>query len=302
MVTTSESAAFYHTFEWCSLWEKSYNFCHSLFFVEEKDSEYSLGLPVVKFKKKGLESFFSMPMGTYGGVLSQGSAESEIKEFLLQALDSIKSFKCLKFQIVDFNGQLSFLGRDGFKPHQTFTHIVELEKINLGKYLTRRGYRQLERSNVTARRIETAAEVQGCYGLYLKTCHRHLSAPKYSERFYQNLFWAGKDTGWLLWRIAGSKEKIIGYQINFNFKEQLHLWDAASDPENVKLRANDYLMGQSLIWCQQHRTCSYNLGGSPKGAEGLMRFKEHWGGTEKNYYIYEKIFPLGKLVDLFRGK
>jgi hypothetical protein len=61
-------------------------------------------------------------------------------------------------------------------------------------------------------------------------------------------------------------------------------------------------MGQSLVWCQQHQKCLYNLGGSPKGAEGLVHFKEQWGGKEKKYYIYEKTFPLGKLVNLVRGR
>jgi len=302
LVTASESSTFYHTLDWSLVWEKSYDFCRSLFFVEEKNYEYSLGLPAVKFKKKGLESFFSMPMGTYGGVLSQDSTESKTKEFLNQALDSIKSLKCLKLQLVDFNGRLSFLGRDNFRPHQASTHIVELGRVNPDELLTKRGYQQAEHRNVTARRIENETEVRRCYDLYLKTCQRHNRPPKYSQSFFQNLFRTGNDSNWLWWWVAEGEGRMVGYQINFSFKDRLYMWDMASEPESLNLRANDYLMGQSLKWCHQHGISSYNLGSSPTTAEGLVHFKEQWGGEEKKYYIYEKTFMLGKLVDLIRGR
>src|SRR3990172_11502972 len=99
LLQSAEAATFYHTLVWANLWEQSYDFCRALYFVERIDSGYALALPLIKIKKKGWESLFSMPMGGYGGPLNLLSSESQKEEFLLKVLSKVRSFKTLRFQI-----------------------------------------------------------------------------------------------------------------------------------------------------------------------------------------------------------
>src|SRR3989304_6428341 len=302
LLESTEAATFYHTSVWADLWEKSYDFCRALYFVEKIDSGYALALPLIKIRKKGWESLFSMPMGGYGGPVNLLSAESQKEEFLLEVLSIVKSLKTLRFQIVDFLGKYPFSAQAGLTSRQAFTHLIELGNSDLDGLLTKRGFQQAERKKVKARKIEAGKEVQICYDLYLKTCQRHKTIPKYSQPFYLNIFNSGKGCDWLLWWLAEVDNKIIGYQINFVFKDELYLWDGGSDPEGLSWRTNDFLMGQSLKWCKEHNLFHYNLGGSPPGTEGLVHFKEQWGGKRKSYQVYEKTFTLAKLVDILRRR
>lgn len=300
LLRLAPQSTFYHSWAWCSLWEKSYDFCRAMFFVEEQGSDYIIGLPLMEIRKKRLDSFFSMPMGTYGGPVSPEFSERSQEEFILKIVSQAKSLRTVRFQIVDLQQRLEFLRRHGFTPKLVSTHLTDVNDVDLKGFLEKRGFQQAEKKGVGARKIKKESEVQLCYDLYLKTCDRHKSLPKYSQLFYLNIFHFGKDSDWLLWWVAEIEGRIIGYQINFLFKDQLCMWDAASEPESLSWRPNDYLMGQSLKWCQEHKVITYNLGGSPIEAEGLVHFKEQWGGQEKNYSVYEKTFLLGRLVDLFR--
>ena len=92
----------------------------------------------------------------------------------------------------------------------------------------------------------------------------------------------------------------MAYQINFLFKDVLCYWDGASLPDFLTDRPNDALMGHSINWAKRNKLKFYNLGGSPEKAEGLIKFKEDWGGERKKYFIYEKTSTLGKIQNLAR--
>src|SRR4030067_2366311 len=159
LVTVSESSTFYHTLDWSLVWEKSFDFCQPLFFVEEKNSEYSLGLPVVKFKKKGLESFFSMPMGTYGGLIYLKVVESEAEEFLRQVLTRLNNKRDLRLQIVDYFDRFPFMNRLGLVKKDGFTHLLDLRGVALKQLLVKRGFQQSVKRGVKIRMIDNKKDL-----------------------------------------------------------------------------------------------------------------------------------------------
>ncbi len=268
----------------------------------EEQGDYICGLPLVEFKKRGFRSYFSMPMGTYGGLLCRNWSEAKAVKFLEELQTTLRTVTALGIQIVDFEMSHAFLKRLGFKALEATTHIVGLDEVNTQNLLNKRGYQQAIKKGLVVRKIATEADLKHCYQMYLQTCRRHKSRPKYPESFYQNLFEEGKNSEWLLWWLAEFEGKIVGYQINFNYRNLLIMWDAGFDSDGLNLRASDYLMGESLKWCRENRVTDYNLGGSPPGAEGLIHFKEQWGGKVKQYFVYEKTLLFGKLSDFLRGR
>jgi lipid II:glycine glycyltransferase (peptidoglycan interpeptide bridge formation enzyme) len=116
------------------------------------------------------------------------------------------------------------------------------------------------------------------------------------------LFSLGSKSSWLHWWLAVEKEKIAAYMITFAFKKQVYFWDAASDLETLNLRPNDLLMGHSLSWAQSNNYENFNLGSTPAGSEGVVKFKEEWGGKLKSYPVYVKRTPLERLIGLLGGR
>jgi predicted N-acyltransferase len=235
-------------------------------------------------------------------LLSNNWSEAEAEKLLDEIPVFLTKPTTLKFQVVDFENSLSLLKQKGFVALQASTHIVNLQKANMEEFLSKRGYQQAIKRGPRVRKISTESDLKQGYEIYLQACRRHWSKPKYPERFYQDLFEEGKNSDWLIWWLAEFKGKIVGYQINFNYRNQLIMWDAGFNSDGLNLRASDYLMGESLKWCRENKIAEYNLGGSPASAEGLIHFKEQWGGNVKQYFVYEKTFLFGKLSDFLRGR
>jgi CelD/BcsL family acetyltransferase involved in cellulose biosynthesis len=302
LVESSGTSSFYQTYHWSVLWEASLDCCTTLYCVRQNNSEYLMGLPLIRIRKKKLDSYFSMPMGSYGGLIYRQKDESLAQGFIRDIFESIGSCRNLRFQVVDYSGQSAFLERLGLLKTQATTQVVDLDSVNRRELLDKRGFQQAAKKGLVARKIASRPEVEICYQLYRETCKRHQIGPKYPPLFYANIFDLGKDSDWLFWWLAELDGEILAYQINFAFKDRLLLWDAGSRPESLSLRPNDLLMGQSLKGCQENQIMYYNLGGTPPGAEGLRRFKEIWGGRTREYQIYEKSYLLGKFANLWRKR
>lgn len=294
LVLTSNCSSFYHTLFWAGIWEKSFPFCEALFFVSEEQN-YLAGLPLVRFKKKGFLSLFSMPFGTYGGIIGSFSQEQKIQLFREAVkLGTVK--KHLRFQIVDFFDRNKELEKLDFKKIPTFAHLINLESPKSESGFQKRGYEQSLKKELSIQEVGTMEDVKICYQLYLATAQKHqLKQIKYPLKFYENLFSMKANSNYLKWWIVLKEKQIIAYQVNFVFRDTLYYWDGGSLPDFLPDRPNDALLGYSLKWAKENKLKFYNLGGSPQESKGLIRFKEDWGGERKEYFIYEKESTLGKI-------
>lgn len=299
LVLTSKYSSFYHTKSWSEIWEKSFPDCEALFFISEEQN-YMAGLPLIRFKKRGFLSFLSMPYGTYGGIIGNLSAEEKIQLFR-EAVKFGTKKKYLRFQIVDFFDQNKESETLNFKKNPTFTHQINLENPKSESGFQKRGYEQSLKKELSVRENDSLDDVKICYQLYLATAQKHqLKQIKYPFKFYENIFSMKTNSNYLKWWIVLKEKQIVAYQINFVFKDTLYYWDGGSLPDSLAERPNDALMGHSIKWAKENNLKFYNLGGSPQEPEGLIRFKEEWGGERKNYFFYEKKSALGKIQKVAR--
>jgi len=299
LVSTSKHSSFYHTKIWSEIWEKSFPDCEALFFILEEQN-YIAGLPLIKFRKKGFHSFFSMPFGAYGGIIGNLSEEQKI-QLLRDVVQFVSEKKHLRLQIVDFFGQNKELETLNFKKISTFTHQINLENPKSESGFQKRGYEQSLKKGLNVKEVDTMGEVKICYQLYLTTAEKHqLKQVKYPLKFYENLFSVKTNSNHLKWWIVSKEKQIMAYQINFVFKDTLYYWDGGSSADFLPDRPNDALMGHSLKWAKENKFKFYNLGGSPRESEGLIRFKEDWGGERKDYFICEKESALGRIQKAVR--
>jgi lipid II:glycine glycyltransferase (peptidoglycan interpeptide bridge formation enzyme) len=154
---------------------------------------------------------------------------------------------------------------------------------------TKRGAIQAEKKGVQVSPFLSTGQIKECYELVKKRDKRYgLKRSKYPLGLYEsiwNTFESGKE---LLWRIASIENRIIAFQINFLFKDTIYYWEGASELEALPLRPNDALFSDTIQWGISQGYRFLNFGGSPQGAEGLVRFKQAWGGEKKDYTIYVK--------------
>ena len=151
LVLTSKYSSFYHTKIWSEIWEKSFPDCEALFFILEEQN-YIAGLPLIKFRKRGFHSFFSMPFGAYGGIIGNLSEEQKI-QLLRDVVQFVSEKKHLRFQIVDFFDQNKELEKLNFQQTETFTHLINLDNSKSEIGLQKRGYEQSLKRELSVREI-----------------------------------------------------------------------------------------------------------------------------------------------------
>lgn len=310
LLESSTHSTVYHTRTWAEVWEKTYPRSNSFFIVwiDEKE-DYLAGLPVWQKDKFGLRSFYSMPFGTYGGLIRKEKTDSRaflpVYEKLLQMYGRVRM---IKVQLVDFSSANNHLEDFGFSSSKYYTHLIHLNQIDQSSPMQnfsrkrREGIRQSHRRGIEVKDIRSLKDVRRCYQLSWETYKRHNGElVKYPFKLFENIFTLMGERNLLKWVIALKDERIIGSLINFVFKDTLYAWEGGSDFGELNARPNDALFLYSILWAKQNGCKFFNFGATPEGAEGMIKFKESWGAETKEYLIYEKKKRLGKLLDRVRG-
>ena len=232
-----------------------------------------------------------MPFGTYGGIVSRFNlSEEDFGKIYGQLENEFKKLKVVSLEVADFFGNQNYLVRSGFKHLNRYTHVLDLFRYSAKPiHETKRGAVQAEKKGVKVISLPSADRIMDCYDLVKKRDSRYgRRRSKYPLGLYENIwniFTPGKE---VLWKVAMMENRIIAFQINFLFKDTIYYWEGASDFKALSLRPNDALFKETIQWGISQGFKYLNLGGSPEKAEGLVRFKEAWGGERKKYPVYYK--------------
>ena len=292
LILNSPSSTFYHKSSWAKLWFSSFVYFTPLFFVNlNEKGDYLTGFPFVLSDKYRLKRVCSMPYGTYGGLVSRVNlTENDLQKIYDKIEEGLKKLKVVSSEVIDFFKSQNYLIHSGYKTFTGYTHILDLSRYAENPiHQTKRGAIQAEKRGVKVTSISSADGIMDCYELAKKRDKQYgLKKSKYPLGLYENIwniFVPGKE---LLWKVAIMENRIIAFQINFLFKDTIYYWEGASEIETLPLRPNDALFKDTIQWGISQGYKYLNLGGSPRKAEGLVRFKEAWGGEKKSYLIYSK--------------
>jgi len=107
---------------------------------------------------------------------------------------------------------------------------------------------------------------------------RRLGTPNFPPRLFAAL----------LRNFAGSidirevllEDKLVATSMNFFFRDQMHTYYAASDPEYLHLVPNDYMYYEHLRWAGKNGYKTFDFGRSKVGT-GTADYKRHWGATSR---------------------
>jgi hypothetical protein len=247
------------------------------------------GMPGVITGRLGLESFYSMLNDTYGGVVYCETCVDEIKEeFVSHITDYFKGKKFSRVVITDYNGNLAFWTDFPMTRKKHFTHIIEFDSN--GQYQPHKkvkgDIRAGQRAKSEVVRIENSSQIDAFYNLYQMTEQRHNKKKTlYGKAFFNSILDHLGESRRLYWTGLMAGEKMIGSQIHFIHGDTLVNWQTVSDYEKRHHKPGQLLMYDAVRKGMEIGLTKINLGASPPDADGLIFYKERWGGVRVEYDI-----------------
>ncbi len=292
LLLNSPLSTFYHKSSWAKVWFASYVYFTPLFLVWLDDNgSYRAGFPFLLSDKYRLKRTYSMPFGTYGDlVASPELLDENLRKFYTELNNQLRKLGIVGAEVVDFFGKQKILAEYGYKQSTQYTHVLDLAKYQHEPvHETKRGPIQAEKKGVRVEPLPSVEEIKDCYDLVKERDKRHgQKKSKFPFSLYENVWNILRSGNQLFWSVAKTDERIIAFQINFLFKDTIYYWEGASATDALNLRPNDALFKDTIQWGISQGYRYFNLGASPEGAEGLVKFKESWGGEKKEYLIYSK--------------
>ncbi|MBI5806474.1 GNAT family N-acetyltransferase [candidate division TA06 bacterium] len=284
----SPHSSFYHGLDWIDACCRGMRGYKPFFAVSVNgQGEFQAGLPFVTSVRSGIRQNLSLPFGTYGGILALADiGAGQLDAFARTAVLAMSGPLVARQNIVDFNGLIDW-GLYGFEDTVLQTHIVEMGEYAQDPFhLRKRGAVQARKHGVEIRPLRNEGEISICHQIIKDRDRRLGQATRYPLELYRSIFHSISPGGRLWWRLAVRENQILGFALSFIDSKTVHYWDGASYGAQARYRPGDALYGDIFTMAAGRGIRQVNLGASPPGAEGLVGFKQAWGGRPKEYHSY----------------
>lgn len=143
-----------------------------------------------------------------------------------------------------------------------------------------RNLRKFDRSNLELKDcIDAANDAERCYRLYLRTIERHRGRRRYNRAYFRALIALSQSSSRLRCIGAYAGKELAGFLVAASSGQSVFYLHGASDPVFQKARPSDALFRHVILWAKEINAEQFNMMSSPRLQQGLVRFKEKWGGT-----------------------
>ncbi len=286
-MAAAPSATFFHTSEWAQLWEKCYAFFKSFFLVDVAvDGSYRAGLPFTR-ARKGLDNYYSMPMGSYGGVVSTPSAEDG--GLYAEWMKLAKRPRTERMMVFTERAEPA-LDKLGFTARKLSSHALGLSE-NFREAFSDSAKRNMEkarRAGFTLGRLEGEGGLKDFFSFKGRGRKKGL----YTKSFYEKMIELLVPPGRAVWFCARRDGVLAAYQICFLFRNQIVFWDTNFALDFAKFNPGYFLKDAILRWAFENGFRTVNFGQTPGGAEGAVEFKRRMGTQVQPVFEYTYATPV----------
>lgn len=286
MLRSCDNRTIFHSANWARLITESYGY-HPTYFTLSEQGRFRGCLPVMEVDslltgRRGVCLSFS----DYCGALIQ-----QPDEFMLILESILELGRMSRWRYVEFRGE-KFLGAE--VPAKVYAHhLLELtedegEMRSRLRDSTERNIRKAEKEGVTVRICRSMQGVHDFYRLHCLTRKRH-GVPPQSIRFFEKLHEHLISQGFGFTALAKHCQADVAGVICLHFGRNAVYKYGASDERFQHLRANNLVLWEAIKKCAHEGFSSFSLGRTDLDNEGLLAFKNGWGGsrTDLNYYRYD---------------
>ena len=300
LLTACPSATVFHSLDWMRIYEllsgKS-----SQFLVCAQDGEtLAAAMPVTVFEKFGAKAIFSSGFGVYGGPIARSECPPDvIPEMLKRFTAHFLGPRTVLCSVQDFHGVCDILQRKGFRLLRAVTHMMKIpdryEDLEKGtKSTVKYRVRRAAKAGIEIFRTTTAADFERWQLLCSANYRAHARRP-YSYALYRAVAQRIQETDTLRFYVAKLNDRVVGGAVCVFALKQAFYWMSATDPAFPNYGINDAVFHVVFQDAINEDLKQFDFGTSPIGAQGLMRFKEKWGGVERDYAYYHYANSIGRV-------
>lgn len=245
-------------------------------------------MPFLRLQRYGFSEAYSMPFGTYGGLVSLGDSSCESRR---QAFREIEAREFSRVNIVSLSDSSEHLG-DQFVTHECKTHVLDLTGKKLEDIADRlsenhkRNMWAARENDLEISELNDSAGIEKYLEMTGETADRHGGSPTYDRELYERVL-ERIDTKNRRWRIAYKDGEPCAGHLYFVYRDEMFYWDGCSSDLGREVSANFLLFYEAIEHSLKHGLKTLNFGASPAGAESLVRFKRGWGAESKRYFEHD---------------
>ncbi|WP_026841435.1 lipid II:glycine glycyltransferase FemX [Citrifermentans bremense] len=283
----------FHSASWARLMVDSYGY-HPLYFMLYDSGTCRGCLPVME-----VDSVFTGKRGVclsfadYCGAIVEGVDDFAL---LLQAV--LDYGRSRRWRYAEFRGEARLVNERASEVYAH--HLIELsqdEELMLSRLRksTARSIHKAVKEGVTVAIGTSLQETLEYYRLHCLT-RRRQGLPPQPRRFFVNLHHHLIGRGLGFTAIARQGDATVAGVVCLHFGVNAIYKYGASDIEQQQLRANNLLFWELIKKCGRDGFRFLSLGRTDPKNEGLLNFKNGWGGnmSDLNYYRYD--FTSGSFV------
>jgi hypothetical protein len=280
-----KDSSIFYTSNWAKVLQDTYHY-QANYLSTIIDNELRFMLPIMDINSRitGRRGI-SLPFTDYcePAILD----ENDFKNMLDQIIEFGKN---LNWKYLEFRGG-GKLFHNSICSLKYFQHTLKLtDENNLFNKLKNNTQRNIKKARKQDVRVEINCSSQAMDEFYKLNCitRKKHGLPPQPLKFFNNVFKYLIKNNLGIIATAIHKNKIIAAAIYFHFKERVIYKYGASDISNLKLRANNLVMWESIKYYAQKGFKIFDFGKTDINNDGLRRYKLSWGTDETiiKYFLY----------------
>ncbi len=138
-------------------------------------------------------------------------------------------------------------------------------------------------------RVARPADTAFIAGCYRSTVRRQDGSPRYPQRYFEALVEAAADDSGLRCLVAERADEPLAFHCSIRHGDTTFYLHGGSSDAGRSEYASDLLMLDSIRHARQEGCDGYDFLQSPAGQEGLLRYKQSWGGVTRHQQACERV-------------
>jgi hypothetical protein len=289
-----DAASFFASTGFARLWRTVGG--REVFWVTEYQGRPIAVLPGVEFGRWPLRRFQAMPDGCYASVVILRESLVSRQEIIASTWEGISGHGYARAYLTDYCSEFGHPNRTRISEHNA--PVVDISQPDW-EPPDNRLVKQIEHAanlDLKVQLFDAKKHRSGFQRLVAATAARRGSQPKYVPAFFHALADLATEDRRIYWVYLEHEGEPVASHIHLILGDTLLNWQLFLDRRFSTLRATQYLIFEVARRMNRHGVRSMNLGVSPADAEGLIKFKQRWGGSDHKYHTLVAHSGIGRLL------
>lgn len=256
----------------------------------------SVSLAGVEFGRGLLTRFQALPESCFCELLYTETEMPRRDRVTAGLMDAIREHNYARAVVSNYFGQMTEPPR--WRSQQLVTQIIDIASTDWEPpdATLRSEIRKAQREPLTIEEFDSERHFSAFMALAELTAARQKRHLRFRREFFVELARLAEQTDTVVWRFCHANGIPVASHIYLVYGDDALYWQAYADRGLSTLKANQWLLYETIRMLHARGVRRINLGMSPPGADSLERYKEAWGAQLVNYLQFECRNWLGRIL------